>query len=157
MRTLTLVADVPAPADAAYARLSDFSSYPRHSPAVRDVAVTDVESGIAISRWEVAFRNGVLRWTEQDVFDPALRRIAFTQLEGDIDVFRGSWQCAPAGDACRVTFSAELDLGIPTLADALEPIAVRALAENTVSILTGLFGSAVVVPPAARIPAQGPR
>ena len=33
-------------------------------------------------------------------------------------------------------------MGIPSLADALEPIAVRALIDNIVSIVRGLFGSA---------------
>jgi hypothetical protein len=31
-------------------------------------------------------------------------------------------------------------MGIPSLADALEPIAVRALVDNTAAIVSGLFG-----------------
>jgi ribosome-associated toxin RatA of RatAB toxin-antitoxin module len=145
MRSVTLTAHVPVPADAAYARLRDFASYPAHSPAVRSVTVTDDDGDVAVSRWEANFRSGVLRWTERDTFDPAGRRIAFVQLDGDVDVFRGSWHCGPGEGGCRITFRADVDLGIPTLADVLEPIAVRALAENTTSILTGLFGPAVRV------------
>ncbi|MGY1638697.1 type II toxin-antitoxin system RatA family toxin [Geodermatophilus sp. SYSU D00742] len=145
MRSVTLTAHVPVPADAAYRRLRDFAAYPAHCPAVRTVTVTDVDGDAAVSRWEADFRNGVLRWTEQDTFDDPGRRISFVQLEGDVDVFRGSWRCRPGDGGCRITFTAEVDLGIPTLADVLEPIAVRALAENTTSILTGLFGPAVRV------------
>jgi hypothetical protein len=36
-------------------------------------------------------------------------------------------------------------MGIPSLADALEPIAVRTLTDNIVSIVRGLFGSADLV------------
>lgn len=144
MRSLTLSAALPGhDADEAYARLTDFTAYPRHSAAVRSVTVSEVTDRGSVSRWEVAFRNGILRWTEEDTFDHEARRIDFTQLTGDVALFEGSWHVAPSAGGATVTFSARLDLGIPTLADVLEPIAVRALVENTESILRGLFGADV--------------
>jgi ribosome-associated toxin RatA of RatAB toxin-antitoxin module len=144
MRSVTLTAQVPGQ-DAArvYARLSDFATYPDHSESVRKVTVTDVTGDVTRSRWEVAFRNGILRWSEQDTFDRAALRIDFTQLEGDVEEFAGSWVCADVDGGCRVTFDARIDLGVPTLADVLEPIAARALLENTTSIIRGLFGAEV--------------
>lgn len=141
MRSVTLTAHVPGQ-DAArvYARLSDFASYPAHSDSVRSVTVTDVTGDVTLSRWEVAFRNGILRWSEEDTFDRAALRIDFTQLEGDVEEFAGSWVCADVDDGCRVTFDARIDLGVPTLAEVLEPIAARALLDNTTSIVRGLFG-----------------
>ncbi|MGB6577359.1 MAG: hypothetical protein WBF34_05530 [Streptosporangiaceae bacterium] len=50
-------------------------------------------------------------------------------------------------------FSVRLDMGIPSLADALEPIAVRTLIDNTVSIVRGLVGSADVVTSDVAVPA----
>jgi hypothetical protein len=88
----------------------------------------------------VAFRNGILRWSEEDTFDRAALRIDFTQLEGDVEEFAGSWVCADVDDGCQVRFDARIDLGVPTLADVLEPIATRALLDNTTSIIRGLFG-----------------
>ena len=117
-----------------------------------------------ISRWEVSFRAGLLRWTEEDRFDPSALTITFAQLEGDVAVFDGSWACAEAGSGCLITFRARLDMGIPSLADALEPIAIRTLIDNTVSIVAGLFGevsllsSDVVAPaPAAKAAPVGSR
>jgi hypothetical protein len=43
-------------------------------------------------------------------------------------------------------------MGIPSLADALEPIAVRALIENTVSIVTGLVGAVELVATEVGVP-----
>jgi ribosome-associated toxin RatA of RatAB toxin-antitoxin module len=144
MRSVTLTAHIPGQ-DAArvYARLSDLASYPDHSESVRSVTVTAVTGDVTLSRWEVAFRNGILRWSEQDTFDRAGLRIDFTQLDGDVEEFAGSWVCANADGGCRVTFDARIDLGVPTLADVLEPIATRALLDNTTSIVRGLFGSDV--------------
>ena len=56
---------------------------------------------------------------------------------------RGVWTCTDTDDGTLIVFMADLDMGIPTLADALEPIAVRTLIDNTQAIVGGLFGGAV--------------
>ena len=143
MRTVRLRLHVPhKPASDVYQTLADFERYPELSDAVRSVAVTQVSENVTVSQWEVTFRAGLLRWTEQDTFDPGALSIAFRQLEGDVAVFDGSWHCADAGPGSQIVFSARLDMGIPSLADALEPIAVRALTDNLVSIVRGLVGHA---------------
>jgi hypothetical protein len=50
-------------------------------------------------------------------------------------------------------FSARLDMGIPSLGDALEPIAARTLTGNIVSIVCGLTGSAELVASDVAVPA----
>jgi hypothetical protein len=109
---------------------------------VRQVDVTRIDDHTAVSRWEVNFRSGILRWTEEDTFDAITHVIRFRQLEGDVALFDGSWRCHDTADGAMVIFAARLDMGIPTLADALEPIAVRTLVDNTVAIVTGLFSGA---------------
>lgn len=145
MRTVDLVLTVAGvtPADT-YTRICDFARYPDLCTAVRSVTVSEASERQSVSQWEVDFRGGLLRWTEQDTFDAAARTITFRQLEGDVAGFDGTWCCTEAGSATRIRFTARLDLGIPSLADALEPIAARALIDNTTSIVRGLFGSADV-------------
>ncbi len=140
MRTVQLELSIPdrPPADV-YATLADFGRYAEFAPAVRSVIVTHAGDHTSVSRWEVNFRRGILRWVEEDVFDPAARTIRFRQLEGDIALFEGSWSCAEAYPGTRITFEARLDMGIPSLADALEPIAARTLVDNTVAIVSGIF------------------
>jgi ribosome-associated toxin RatA of RatAB toxin-antitoxin module len=146
MRTVRLRLQVPhRPASDVYATLADFGRYPELSDAVRDVTVTEVSENRTVSRWEVNFRTGLLRWTEEDTFDPAALSITFRQLEGDVAVYDGSWRCLDAEPGSEIFFAARLDMGIASLADALEPIAVRALTDNIVSIVRGLFGSAELI------------
>ena len=153
MRSVRLGLHVPhTSANAAYATLADFERYPELCDAVRNVAVTEVSDDLTVSQWEVSFRAGLLRWTEEDTFDPGALSITFRQLEGDIAVFDGSWECLDAAQGCEIVFSARLDMGIPSLADALEPIAVRALIDNVVSIVRGLFGSAELVASDVTVP-----
>jgi ribosome-associated toxin RatA of RatAB toxin-antitoxin module len=162
MRTVRLRLHVPRkPASEVYAALADFGRYPELCDAVQSVALTEVSGNRTVSSWEVTFRAGLLRWTEEDTFDPGARGITFRQLEGDIAVFDGSWQCLDnAPDApdvqgapgSEIVFSARLDMGIPSLADALEPIAVRTLTDNIVSIVRGLVGNAELVASDVAVP-----
>ena len=157
MRTVLLRLHVPGqPANDVYRTLADFERYPELSDAVRSVAVTGVSEGRTVSQWEVTFRAGLLRWTEEDTFDPGALRITFRQLEGDAAVFDGSWQCVDAAPGSEIVFSARLDMGIPSLADALEPIAVRTLTDNIVSIVRGLLGRAELVASDVAVPAPDP-
>jgi ribosome-associated toxin RatA of RatAB toxin-antitoxin module len=153
MRIVRLRLHVPdRSASDVYATLADFGRYPELSDAVRSVAVTEVSENFTVSQWEVTFRAGLLRWTEEDTFDPVALSITFRQLEGDAAVFDGSWECAGAAQGTEIVFSARLDMGIPSLADALEPIAVRALTDNIVSIVRGLVGRAELVASDVTVP-----
>ncbi len=106
--------------------------------------------GSVISGWTVAFRDGLMRWTERDTFSPATLSIAFEQLSGDFETFEGSWACEPHRDGTTVTFRASFDLGIPTLAEILDPVAESTLRTNIEKILQGLLGT---VSPAGLAPA----
>src|SRR6516164_1378672 len=155
MRTVRLRLHVPRKsASDVYATLADFERYPQLCEAVKNVTVTDVSERLTVSQWEVAFRAGLLRWTEEDILDPSALTITFHQLEGDIAVFDGSWRCVDAAHGSEVLFSATLDMGIPSLADALEPIAARTLIANIVSIVRGLVGSAELVASGMEVPVE---
>jgi ribosome-associated toxin RatA of RatAB toxin-antitoxin module len=153
MRTVRLRLHVPhKPASEVYATLANFERYPELCDAVQNVIVTEMSGNLAVSQWEVTFRAGLLRWTEEDTFDPGALTITFRQLEGDIAVFDGSWRCVGAAQGSEVLFSASLDMGIPSLADALEPIAARTLIANIISIVRGLVGSAELVASDTEVP-----
>jgi len=154
MRIVRLRLHVPdKSASDVYATLADFERYPELSDAVQSVAVTEVTENLTVSRWEVTFRAGLLRWTEEDTFDPGALSITFRQLEGDIALFDGSWECVDAAPGSEIVFTARLDMGIPSLADALEPIAVRTMIDNIVSIVRGLVGRAELAASDVAVPA----
>src|SRR5690349_7804821 len=153
MRTIRLRLHVPdKPASDVYATLANFERYPQLCDAVQKVTVTERSGNLTVSQWEVTFRAGLLCWTEEDTFDPGALTITFRQLEGDVAVFDGSWRCVDDAQGSEVLFSADLDLGIPSLADALEPIAARTLIANIISIVRGLVGSAELVASDTEVP-----
>jgi ribosome-associated toxin RatA of RatAB toxin-antitoxin module len=155
VKVQALVPDTDA--DTVFARISDFESYSHHTDAVREITLRPLGNGVVESEWSVNFRNGILCWSERDHIDPAQRVITFEQLDGDFDELSGQWTVTPAGQDVRVAFAAEFDLGMPSLADMINPIAERTLRENIEAILRGLLGENTVLVTAAAEPPVSPR
>ncbi|MET0864073.1 MAG: SRPBCC family protein [Nakamurella sp.] len=144
MRLVTISAFVPGRnAVDVFSTLADYARYPELTPVVRSVDTWIGPEGELVSKWEVNFRTGILRWTERDILDQQNLRIDFEQVEGDVAEFTGSWQCAVEPTGTAVRFESFIELGIPSLADVLDPIAARTLLETISSILLGLFGDTV--------------
>ncbi len=139
--TIAVVAD-GLDAAAAYARISDFARYPELTDAVLavDLDPGQTDGSSIVSTWTVRFRKGLLCWTERDTLDPAAGTIAFTQMSGDFEVFEGTWRVSTSDGGALVEFTAGFDLGMPTLADILDPVAEAALRDNILLILRGLIG-----------------
>jgi ribosome-associated toxin RatA of RatAB toxin-antitoxin module len=158
MRTATIDFLLPdADAGAAYARLCDFERYADHTDAVRGVRITDAVGRpdgprVIESEWEVNFRNGVLCWSERDQLDPARRTIRFDQLDGDFERFDGDWAVRQAGPDVTVRFTATFDLGMPSLAEIIEPVADRTLRENICRIVRGVLGDRLIALDALDVP-----
>ncbi|MER6140502.1 SRPBCC family protein [Streptomyces sparsogenes] len=114
--------------------------YPRLAPHVRAATVhTTLPSATGSSSWELHFRSGLLRWTEDERFLPELGEIHFEQTDGDFDSFAGRWHITQSGDDVLVRFDADFDFGIPSLEGILDPIAERVIRETVAWALTGLF------------------
>lgn len=140
MREVIVTAVVDADPDEVYRQLSNFPSYVGLAPSVRSVEMSEDNS---VSRWEVTFRDGVLRWAEADRYDPVARRLEFEQIDGDLEVFEGVWAVVADDRGAHVSFTAAIDLGLPGLAEFLEPVAQQALLENIAELIASLFAGRV--------------
>jgi ribosome-associated toxin RatA of RatAB toxin-antitoxin module len=123
--------------------VTDFDQWPRASDLVCAVEVERRPDGTEISTWEVVFGHGLLRWSERDWLELEENRARFELIAGDPHHFDGLWHVAPTAAGSTITFDAEFDLGMPSLAHVLDPIAVEAVEEAVESVLRGLFGDAL--------------
>jgi ribosome-associated toxin RatA of RatAB toxin-antitoxin module len=130
-------------AEQVYTALSGLEHYPKCAEAVRALSVVERTDERLVSSWDVDFHGGVLRWTEEDLLDPVGHTIRFRQIEGDAEYYAGEWGTCDEDGGALVWFSAEFDLGIPSLDMTLGPIGEAALRRNVQSIVTGLLGSCV--------------
>lgn len=144
MRTVEVTAVAPGRRAAGlYPMVCDFRRYPELTDAVLQVNVDDLGGGRTGCTWLVKFRRGTLKWSEEDRFDAAAHRVDFKLISGDLDQLAGHWQLVDEGDGCRLSFACEFDMGIPTLAHVIEPIAEETLRSHIGLILTGLIGELV--------------
>ncbi|KZM75684.1 SRPBCC family protein [Nocardia terpenica] len=133
-------------ADEAFRRVGRLENYAAMSEDVHSVVVHPGADGApATSDWEVFFRNGPLRWTEVDYFQPDRRRIVFEQTAGDFDMFRGSWRIEPDGLGCDLYFETTFDFGIDSLAGIMEPLAAKVLKEGLAVAVLRLLGDGEVI------------
>jgi len=143
-----IAADVDAPT--AFERIGDFARYPEMTETVVSVEVDNNDDGSVTTAWAVKFRRGLLQWTEHDIFDQGAGTICFKQVSGDFASFDGLWRTSANGDGTLVEFTAEFDLGMPSLEEILNPLAVAALQENITRIMDGLLGPIRLIEPTQR-------
>lgn len=117
--------------------VSELDKYPQTMPNVLSVEFQERSEKTAISSWKVMLNDSELTWIERDSFEP-FTRLSFESIEGDLEVFRGEWILEQTGPDVHVRFEVEFDLGIPSLAEVLDPVGADALKENSLSMLTAL-------------------
>ncbi|WP_105970692.1 type II toxin-antitoxin system RatA family toxin [Streptomyces geranii] len=137
-----------ASAEDVFTTVPRWERYPELAPHVRSTEVhATLPEPVGSSSWELHFRSGLLRWTEEDTFLPDLLEIRFRQTDGDFDSFEGVWTLRQEGPDVSVVFRADFDFGIPSLASILDPIAERVIRETVAWAVSGLFPGTTVLDP----------
>ncbi len=162
MRHVELEATVRgAQALAVLTELVRFDRYPDLAPHVRATEVHEtLPAAKGSSSWELHFRSGLLRWTEEETYDLEALTVAFTQDDGDFDAFDGLWSFTQDGADTTVRFTADFDFGIPSMEGILDPIAERVIRETVAWAIDGSFpevsfaGDLRLQPAAAATPGQ---
>ncbi|MEU6721107.1 aromatase/cyclase [Nonomuraea sp. NPDC046802] len=128
---------IQAPLQEVWRTLNDVASYPQFMDNVRVVEVQPGSTAVErVSSWSVILKGSILEWTEREKVDSERHVITFEQIDGDLDYFAGSWSLEQRGDkivASRLVV--DFDIGIPLLAEMLNPVASRALADNSEQML----------------------
>jgi ribosome-associated toxin RatA of RatAB toxin-antitoxin module len=123
-----------------YESIARFDRFPELAPHVSSTTVHgSLPAAVGSSSWELHFRSGLLRWTEEDRFARDELEIVFEQEDGDFDHFAGKWALTQDGADVVVHFEVDFDFGIPSLEGILDPIAERVIKETVAWAVTGLF------------------
>ena len=148
MPVVEVAETIAAPARTVWDVVNDVESYPRLMEHVRSLRVLERGDNVRLLEWEVELKGCVMRWIEREELQPEKLRIEYRQIEGELAEFAGFWQLEPIDDAStRVVLSVNFDIGIPMLSEMLNPVAERAIRDNSRAMLTSLAGEAA---PSAR-------
>lgn len=129
---------VDAPAREVYELAKDQERFPQFMPDVESVSVLERDGERVVSRWKTLVEDAPIEWTEEDRFDDAATTITYRLLEGDLDVFEGTWSFEDRDGRAHVRLTVEYDFGVPTLAELIGPTLERKVRENSEMMLAGL-------------------
>ncbi|MBB5132282.1 ribosome-associated toxin RatA of RatAB toxin-antitoxin module [Thermocatellispora tengchongensis] len=125
-------------ADDVWAALLDSESYASYMDEVREISIVEWEGDRRVSHWSVLLKGSELEWEEEEFIDHERRRIEFRQLDGDLAYFNGHWQVTADEHGTTAELHVEFDIGIPLMSEMLNPVAARALEDNSRAILEQL-------------------
>ena len=132
MPVVEVVETIPAPIHALWDIVNDVESFPRLMEHVRSLRILERGDGYRLTEWHVELKGCLMRWVEREELYPAKFRIEYRQLEGELAQFEGFWQLEPLPDgSTRVVLSVLFDIGIPMLSEMLNPVAQRAIQDNS--------------------------
>jgi ribosome-associated toxin RatA of RatAB toxin-antitoxin module len=125
--------------DRVWAAMLDIESFPDYMDNVLAAKILTLDDGThRVSEWSAMLKGSILEWVEDERIDVNRHIIEFDQVDGDLDIFRGTWSVHEDGDLSVVRLQAEFEIGIPLLADMLNPVAARALRDNQEQMLRSL-------------------
>jgi ribosome-associated toxin RatA of RatAB toxin-antitoxin module len=145
MPEVALELDIQAPAARVWQVVTDIERYPDSMESVRWVRIVDGTDPLARrSGWSVLLKGSILEWEEVERLDPDNLVMAFHQVAGDMETFDGQWRVTPVdGARTNVKLRISFEIGIPLLADMLNPVAERALRDNSREMLLGIERDAI--------------
>jgi ribosome-associated toxin RatA of RatAB toxin-antitoxin module len=140
MPKVTINQDIRAPIERVWNTVLDVESYEESMDNVRWVRLVGPDDKhTRRAEWSVLLKGSILEWEEEERLDHGAHKVVFKQLRGDLEFFDGYWTLEELGrHETRAHFEVEFEIGIPMLAEMLNPVAQRALEENGVEMLRGL-------------------
>jgi ribosome-associated toxin RatA of RatAB toxin-antitoxin module len=139
MPTVEVTQRLAAPIGDVWRLVCDVEAYPEFMEPVRSVRLLSSGENWAVHAWEVVLKGSVLKWVERQERDPAAFHIAYHQLDGDLEVFDGFWRLRQIGrDATEAILVVRFEIGVPMLRAMLDPVAARAIEQNSRAMLLSL-------------------
>ncbi|MEN0012933.1 MAG: SRPBCC family protein [Solirubrobacteraceae bacterium] len=140
MPNVTLDVEIQAHVDRVWAAVVDIERYPEVMSCVRWTKVLAFDEPThRHSAWSITLKGSILEWEETERIDHERRVMSFDQVSGDMEIFVGSWTVTELpGGRTNVVLTIDFEIGIPLLADMLNPVAVRSLRGNCRDMLEGV-------------------
>ncbi len=154
MPELTISNTSTAPVEQVWDLLMRADTYPDFMDDVLRVEIQPYGDGDGerATSWAVDLDGAVLEWRQHERMDEAALELRFDQLDGDLSALSGCWSLRPLAEGgTLIALDLAFEIGIPLLAEVLEPIAVKELREGFQYILDALSEhSSQSVEPAVR-------
>lgn len=146
MPEVSLDMDIRAPMDTVWAAVLDIERYPELMANIVSTEIEEWETPvIRRAKWGMIVKGATLVWHDREQISHEAHTVAFEQVSGDLEFFEGAWELWLGDDPGRthVKLRISFEIGIPLLADMLNPVAQRALYHNCREMLEGVEAQAL--------------
>jgi ribosome-associated toxin RatA of RatAB toxin-antitoxin module len=131
--------EIRAPIQRVWDTVVQIERYQESMDTVRSVRIIDQKGAHRRAAWSVLLKGAVLEWEEEEHLDHDTYTVVFKQLRGDLEYFDGRWALKALGpEHTSVIFEVVFEIGIPMLAEMLNPVAQRSLQENCTEMLRSI-------------------
>jgi uncharacterized membrane protein len=124
---------INAPVDRVFAVARDVETFPDYMPNVKSIAVIERDGDRVVTKWnaEAEDLRIKIRWTEEDIWDPAAKTCTFRQIEGDYKTFHGVWRFIDEGDGVtRFESELEVEYDVPLIGPLIRGLIAKKAKEN---------------------------
>ncbi|MFO7752089.1 MAG: SRPBCC family protein [Desulfobacteraceae bacterium] len=126
--------DLAEIAENAYAFICDMVSFPNYMADV--LKVEEKRSGTkSIVSWECLIDGVPFNWVQENTYDGPSFVIFFELLEGDFELFEGSWNVEKHHNQVNLGLNLRYAIGLPVIEEVLGPILKEKLKKNSFSML----------------------
>jgi ribosome-associated toxin RatA of RatAB toxin-antitoxin module len=149
MPEVSLTLEIAAPIRQVWTAVTNVGRYAESMVCVRSAEIVE-QFGPQRRRtaFSVTLKGSILEWQELEQLDHERHVVDFDQVSGDLERFSGAWRLTGTGpESCLVTLGVSFEIGIPLLADMLNPVAQRALRDNCTDMLRGVERQALAPHP----------
>jgi ribosome-associated toxin RatA of RatAB toxin-antitoxin module len=138
--------EIRAPIERVWETVVDIERYQDSMDTVLSVRIIEQnDERRRRAAWSVLLKGSILAWEEEEHLDNDAHMVVFKQLRGDLEHFDGHWALEALGpEQTKVVFEVAFEIGIPMLADMLNPVAQRSLQENCTEMLRGIERAAAI-------------
>lgn len=138
--------EIRAPIERVWETVVDIERYQDSMDTVLSVRIIEQnDERRRRATWSVLLKGSILAWEEEEHLDHETHTVIFKQLRGDLEHFDGHWALQALGpEQTKVVFEVVFEIGIPMLADMLNPVAQRSLQENCTEMLRGIERAAAI-------------
>ena len=125
---------IDAPVERVYAIARDVEKFPSYMDDLESLTVLERsdDGNRTVTKWVGLVRQFKmkLKWTQEDVWDPATHRDDFKALEGDVDELSGYWQFTEANGNTRFDSLVDYEVNVPLVGALVKQIIRKLMEQN---------------------------
>jgi uncharacterized membrane protein len=125
---------IGAPVERVYAIARDVEKFPTYMEDLESLTVLERrdDGNRTITEWVGLVRQFKmkLKWTQEDLWDPATHRDDFKALKGDVDEMSGYWQFTDQNGQTRFDSLVDYEINIPLVGALVKQIIRKLMEQN---------------------------